>query len=205
MWNIRTEFDTCRNQLERLGLQPTGTISITLNSRAKGWWYKCHKEGSDHFSIQFNPRILLSTVPQQTMRSILCAALIHTLPQCFRFGKTWQAIAEMLNDAYGYSICRSIDIPEAAEHYAVQNRKSVTIEKIPQERQLRLSPGDLVCHAKHGQGIVSSIRPIGNDMLLTITFQSCGILNLMQKSAVLSLQKIETLPGTEKEGGSNGQ
>ena len=50
-------------------------------------------------------------------------------------------------------------------------------------------PGDTVEHKAFGVGVVSTVRPMGNDMLLEIAFQKVGTKKLMARMANLRLVK----------------
>lgn len=204
MRNLHREVQICLQQMEALGLRSSGMISVTLNYKAKKWWYQyCRDDESNKFEIQINARVMAECIPEKSMRSIICGALIHTLPRCYRFCKTWQDTANKLNAAYGYNISRQPIIPEMEVSHSI--KKQVVVEKVPEERQLCLSPGDRIHHVRYGEGIVTSAVPMGGDVLLTISFQSVEPIQLMQRAAALTVRKLDLPEADQKGGDSNGQ
>ena len=55
---------------------------------------------------------------------------------------------------------------------------------------LQLQPGDSVKHKAFGQGMVLSVRPMGNDALIEVAFDQVGTKKLMLKAAGAHLTKL---------------
>ena len=55
---------------------------------------------------------------------------------------------------------------------------------------LQLKAGDSVKHKAFGQGMVLSVRPMGNDALLEVAFDQVGTKKLMLKAAGVHLTKL---------------
>ena len=67
------------------------------------------------------------------------------------------------------------------------NQKPKTAEK-PKAPTVSYNVGDSVMHKVFGQGVIVSSKPMGNDAMLEIAFQSAGTKKLMANYA--KLQKI---------------
>ena len=55
---------------------------------------------------------------------------------------------------------------------------------------LHLEKGDMISHRTFGQGMVLSIRPMGNDALIEVAFDSVGTKKLMLKVAGAHITKL---------------
>lgn len=65
-----------------------------------------------------------------------------------------------------------------------------TAEKKTENAGLELNKGDMVRHRTFGEGMVLSVRPMGGDALLEISFNDVGTKKLMLKAAQIHLTKI---------------
>ena len=65
-----------------------------------------------------------------------------------------------------------------------------TAEKKTGNAGLELNKGDMVRHRTFGEGMVLSVRPMGGDALLEISFNDVGTKKLMLKAAQIHLTKI---------------
>ena len=55
---------------------------------------------------------------------------------------------------------------------------------------MRLSKGDMVSHKAFGQGMVLSVRPMGNDALVEVAFDGVGTKKLMLRAAGVHITKL---------------
>ena len=55
---------------------------------------------------------------------------------------------------------------------------------------LHLEKGDMISHRTFGQGMVLTIRPMGNDALIEVAFDSVGTKKLMLKVAGAHITKL---------------
>ena len=69
---------------------------------------------------------------------------------------------------------------------ALRSRPSAKSEGMP----CAYKPGDQIFHNKFGNGMITSIKPMGGDHLLEIAFEKVGTKRLMSKIASASIRKI---------------
>lgn len=75
----------------------------------------------------------------------------------------------------------SAPAPSANRGFTRPTTKKATGGALPDFR-----PGDTVEHKAFGLGVISSVRPMGNDMLLEVAFQKAGTKKLMARMANLT-------------------
>lgn len=69
----------------------------------------CNDDGYHNFTIVIRKDFLQDRCPFKELKEIVIHELIHTCPRCFSHGKTWKKYAQIMNDAYGYSLLEGKD------------------------------------------------------------------------------------------------
>ena len=75
----------------------------------EGYLGLCNDDGYHNFTIVIREDLLQDTCPLKELKEVVIHELIHTCPRCLSHGKTWRKYAQMMNDAYGYSLLEGKD------------------------------------------------------------------------------------------------
>ena len=90
------DYISVNNRLRRPMAQTTKTV---------GYYATIYK-------IEFNPAMLLDSVPDYELEDTMLHELLHTCPDCWCHTGKWKRYAEIVNHAYGYHISRTGYSPE---------------------------------------------------------------------------------------------
>ena len=97
--------DEAKEELDELGI-PYGRISLLEVSHTVGTYGDCRKIGESSYRIRVN-KILLAEAADTIVKDTIIHEILHTCNGCMNHGKTWQAYADLVNNAYPrYSISR---------------------------------------------------------------------------------------------------
>lgn len=105
MKDLKSIANQCIKELNEIGIEPPKIQKFTINSRAAKRWGQCSRENGQ-FSIQIASVLVEDDAPINGLKSTLMHEILHTMPNCFNHGNTWQAYADRVNKAYGYKITR---------------------------------------------------------------------------------------------------
>lgn len=90
--------DEARKELDALGI-PYGKISMLEVSHTVTSYGDCRKIGESSYRIRVN-KVLLAEAADTIVKETIIHEILHTCPGCMNHGKTWQAYASVVNDAY---------------------------------------------------------------------------------------------------------
>ena len=82
---------------------------VRINRRAKTRFGCCIKR-QESYRIEVAEKLL--TGPKEALLPILAHEILHTCPGCANHGKSWQAYAQRMREAYGYRITRTASCQE---------------------------------------------------------------------------------------------
>lgn len=98
-------------ELNHIGIYPSNQIiCFKENRRAKKRLGCCKKEKSlmqEKFIIEV--ALVMQTETDEKIKEILIHELLHTCKGCFNHGPAWKALAQKVNQAYGYKISTYVD------------------------------------------------------------------------------------------------
>lgn len=188
MWNLDDEAKRCIAQVAHLGI-PIGSIQgFYTQYKLRGAWGVCRLREDGAFDIFINARLLSGDVPVESLRATITHEILHTCPGCFNHGRIWKQYATVVTDTYGYRICRTNTIQEKGIR---SGEKKTVIEKVPASRQMHFYVGDYVEHRLLGPGIVTAVKPVGSDALITVGFQDMNSRQFMRTTASAHLRLID--------------
>lgn len=97
--------------LKEIDIQPSkNIIAVKENRRAKKRLGCCKKEKramQDFFIIEIST--VLKDESDERIKEVMLHELLHTCKGCFNHGKAWKALAEKVNQSYGYHISTYAD------------------------------------------------------------------------------------------------
>lgn len=111
MHDIRKVFLECVREMKRAGIPvQNGKVSEVKAGNIEGYLELFNDDGYYNFSIVIGEELLQDTCPLKELKDVVIHELIHTCPRCLSHGKTWRKYAQMMNDAYGYSLLAGKDL-----------------------------------------------------------------------------------------------
>lgn len=100
-----TLTNQCRRELDALNV-PYRRVSVLEISHTTGTYGDCRRLYDNSYRIRVN-EALLKSASDIIVKDTIIHELLHTCEGCMNHGKTWQAYANLVNDAYPqYSISR---------------------------------------------------------------------------------------------------
>ncbi len=91
-------YSECKKELENLNI-PFGRIAELKVSHTLNSYGDCRKISNLYYRIRVN-KTLLEEASDDSIKNTIIHEMLHTCPDCFNHGKTWQAYANLVNDAY---------------------------------------------------------------------------------------------------------
>ena len=121
MRDLQEAAAQCLQELKAIGITCGHVEALSVNYRAKKRWGVC-KRTPGGFAIEIAAVLLEDNVPLASLKNTLIHELLHTCPGCDNHGAKWKALAQRVNQAYGYGIRRlaspeekGVAAPEAAQ------------------------------------------------------------------------------------------
>lgn len=105
MRNLNAIANDCITELKDIGIEPP-RITFEVNSRAATRWGQC-KKTNGRYSISIASVLMDEKAPLNGLKSTIMHEVLHTMPNCFDHGTTWQRYADKVNKAYGYKVTRT--------------------------------------------------------------------------------------------------
>lgn len=100
----------CVGEMKRAGIPvQNGKVSEIRAGNIEGDLRLCNDDGYYNFSIIVREDLLQDTCPLKELKEVIIQGLIHTCKRCLSHGKSWRKYAQMMNDAYGYSLLKGKD------------------------------------------------------------------------------------------------
>lgn len=110
MHDMRKVFLECVREMRETGIPvQNGKVSEVKAGNIEGYLELFNDDGCYDFSIVIREELLQDTCPLKELKEVIIHELIHTCPRCLSHGKTWRKYAQMMNDAYGYSLLEGKD------------------------------------------------------------------------------------------------
>lgn len=110
MHDMRKVFLECVGEMKRAGIPvQNGKVYERKAGNIEGYLGLCNDDGYYNFSIVVGEELLQEVCPIRELKEVVIHELIHTCPRCLSHGKTWKRYAQMMNDAYGYSLLEGKD------------------------------------------------------------------------------------------------
>ena len=118
-------------ELEEIGIQPSEDIKgIKPNNRAKRR-LGCCKKSVDGREVKYEIEIstILKEKTNREIKEIIHHELLHTCKGCLNHGPKWKSLAAKVNDAYGYHIKTTAELPHPEEGEAKPYRYEIRCSK----------------------------------------------------------------------------
>lgn len=157
MRNLQIYAEEGMHILDNLNIPYNKSVRFVVNIRAQKRWGQC-KQVSGGYEININKILLDERNSADGLMNTIIHELLHTCPGCYNHGPQWKRYADMVNNAYGYSIKRTSSADEKGVATGVQERKRVAKHK-------------LVC-TKCGQEI---LRSRTSKFVMNFELYRCGI------------------------------
>lgn len=106
MKELQLYVDTCINELNAIGIYPHRISKWTVNYRAKSRWGRC-SINKGIYTIQIACCLLADSAPDKGLKETIIHELLHAVSGCMNHGDKWTALANQVNNTYGYSVKRS--------------------------------------------------------------------------------------------------
>lgn len=111
MHDMRKVFLECVGEMKRAGIPvQNGKVSEIRAGNIEGDLRLCNDDGYYNFSIIVREDLLQDTCPLKELKEVIIQGLIHTCKRCLSHGKSWRKYAQMMDNAYGYSLLAGKDL-----------------------------------------------------------------------------------------------
>ena len=110
MYDMRKVFLECVGEMRKVGIPvENGRVYERKAGNVEGYLGLCNDDGYYNFSIVIREDLLKETCPLKELKEVIIHELFHASPRILRHGEKWKKYAQMMNDAYGYSLLEGKD------------------------------------------------------------------------------------------------
>lgn len=111
MHDMRKVFLECVGEMRKVGIPvQNGKVSEVKAGNIEGYLGLCNDDGCYNFSIVIREDLLQDTCPLKELKEVVIQGLFHASPRILRHGEKWKKYAQMMDDAYGYSLLAGKDL-----------------------------------------------------------------------------------------------
>ena len=117
MKDINMLYKNCVCKLDDINIKVGNIRGVKVNTRAKSRLGRCTKKNSRcedaYYIIEICSDLLDDSMPDKTAETTMLHELLHTCDGCMNHGYRWQALANKVNNTYGYNVKRTTSYEEA--------------------------------------------------------------------------------------------
>lgn len=105
MHDLGRVFLECIGEMRKAGIPvENGRVYERKAGDIEGYLGLYNDDGRHHFSIVVKEELLQDTCPLKNLKEVIIHGLIYTCPRCLGHGEKWREYAQMMDEAYGYSL-----------------------------------------------------------------------------------------------------
>lgn len=186
MWSLKKTAAECKGWLLEEGLPLGEIVEYRTFHSANFATFGVLRKSQEGFIVSVHSRLLSEDIPRTSLQSVLLGEMIRTCPGCQGAGNKWDKYRIQIQEKYGIEIYREpkpgdLEIPVIPE---MNKKEGLELPPIP------IKVGDQIKHYDYGKGVVTGIRRIGTDALVTFDFERCGEIQLMLKLAATKIKLV---------------
>ena len=110
MYDMRKVFLECVREMREAGIPiQNGKVSEIRTGNIEGYLELFNDDGCHKFFIVVGEELLQDTCPLKELKEVIIQGLFHASPRILRHGEKWKKYAQMMDEAYGYSLLEGKD------------------------------------------------------------------------------------------------